>query len=451
MRKMVFEKFLQEVPQYERFMTLEEIEKEFNKNLKTSVVEKKIIGNTIENKPLYMYELGKGEKTAMIIGVPHSDEPLGSLDLTFFVQWMIAHPEADFFNWRWLIIPVLEQRGMKMNEGWLSNFGSLEYMAKYNFREPTEDQYEWSFPFTYKNYEWTQTRPEANAVKETLRSEKPNLLCGLHHSGFYDTYYYFSHDLPEAYPELRELATNLQLPLSQNAPDVPFGETLTPGFYKMYGLKDYFNYYSKNEPESLLRLRRGACSDEWYQEEIGGFSFNCEVPLFNSLVNRDDKISNRKLKELLQERKAKEQTIIQYCTENLTKLEPSFNVAEPVLLNSLMKHLSTAILSLEHDELRKQLATERNATNFEVFENDIMSDVTNLLLIGQLWHVAKTINQNQKETKITKLIEDLDYKIKTLATTTQIKGKFAPFSIQKLVRMQLGSILIISNILLNDE
>jgi len=442
-------KILQEVPNYDRFLTLKEIQTLISETFENASVEKRTIGRTIEGKPLHMHVVGKGKKTAMIIGVPHSDEPLGSLVTTYFVKWMITNPEAEFFNWRWLIIPVLEQRGMKMNEGWFGNLNSFVDLAKYSFREPTEDQFEWSFPFTYKNYKWTHPRPEAYAVKEVLKKEKPDLLCGLHHSGFYDTYYYFSRDLPQAYPKLMKLSANLQLPLSHADPDVPFGKMLTSGFYQMYGLKDYFDYYSQNEPERLLSMRRGACSDEYYQEKVGGFSFNCEVPLVQSAIQKDKKLSERKLKNLLQDRRNTEQTTAQYCIEILAKLESFFNVADPVLLNSLMKNVSTAIMTLEHDELRKQRATERNATNFEVFENDIMVGVTNLLLLGQLWRVATTINQNKKEPQIMSLVNELEHKIKVFAEKTQNQGAFKALPIKKLVKMQLGSILIIADILAN--
>jgi hypothetical protein len=450
MNKQHFKRLLHEVPSFKRFLTLKEIQTLTDETCENTLIEKITIGHTIENKPLNMYAMGKGKKTAMIIGVPHSDEPLGSLVTTYFMKWMIANIEAEFFNWRWLIIPVLEQRGMRMNEGWFSNLNSLEDMAKYTFRESTEDQCEWSFPFTYKNYEWSHSRPEAQAVKETLKAEKPNLLCSLHHSGFYETYYYFSRDLPEAYPKLTELASDLQLSLSHAAPDVPFGKMLTSGFYKMYGLRDYFDYYSQKQPEGVSSLRRGACSDEWYQENIGGFSFNCEVPLFKSTAKKDNNRSDRKLKNLLQKRKNKERGIIQYCIKGLAKLEPYFNVADPVLLNSLMKHLSNAILFLEHDELQKQYASDRHATNFEIFNNDIMIDVTNLLLLGQVWRVAETIHHKTKVKQLARLIVDLEEKIKFLVDRSKARGEFEALPLQKLIQMQLGSILIIADVLSNS-
>jgi len=442
-----FAKILREVPDYSRFLRVNEIEDIAGNFRQHPSIEERVIGKTAENTPLKMYMMGSGEKTALIIGVPHSDEPLGSLVTVYFVDWMLKHPEVDFFGWRWLIIPVLEQRGMRMNEGWFGSWGSLVETAKFYFREPTENQYEWTFPFEYKNYKWVHPRPESTAVKEIIKDEKPDLLCNLHHCGFYNTYFYFSRDLPEAYPRLRRLSDNLGLPLSTSNPDVPFGKVLTPGFYQMYGLRDYIDYYTRHEPENLLTMRRGSTSDEWYQDTIGGFSFNCEVPLLESSVKRDNEVSDQKLQGLLEKRREKRAATIDYCIDVLTKLEPFFRFSDPVLLGSVLKHVASAKLELEVAEAKRQAVENRDATNFEVFENDLMVDVTDLLLLGQVWRVAETIRANQSKTKAGNITARIDRKIRALAKKINGQGGFAPIPLQKLIKMQLGSILVIADVL----
>jgi hypothetical protein len=444
-----FTKILREVPDYSRFLKVNEIEDIAGNFRQYPSIEERVIGKTAENTPLKMYVMGSGDKTALIIGVPHSDEPLGSLVTIYFIDWMAKHPEVDFFGWRWLIIPVLEQRGMRMNEGWFGSWGSLVDTAKFYFREPTENQYEWTFPFEYKNYKWMHPRPESTAVKETIKDEKPDLLCNLHHCGFYDTYFYFSRDLPEAYPKLRRLSDNLGLPLSTSNPDVPFGKILKPGFYQMYGLRDYIDYYSRYEPENLLTMRRGSTSDEWYQDTIGGFSFNCEVPLLESSVKKDNAVSDQKLRGLLEKRREKRADTINYCIDVLTNLEPFFCFSDPVLLGSLLKHVASAKLELEFAEVRKQAVEKRDATNFEVFENDLMVDVVDLLLLGQVWRVAETIRVNQSKTEVENITAGIDRKIMALAKKTACRGGFAPIPLQKLIKMQLGAILIIADVLTN--
>ncbi|TRO52329.1 hypothetical protein E2P61_04050, partial [Candidatus Bathyarchaeota archaeon] len=105
-----FNKILNEVPEYSRFLRVNEIEEYAGKFRQYPSVIERTIGRTAENNPLKMYSMGNGDKTALIIGVPHSDEPLGSLVSIQFIDWMTRNPEVNFFGWRWLIIPVLEQR-----------------------------------------------------------------------------------------------------------------------------------------------------------------------------------------------------------------------------------------------------------------------------------------------------------------------------------------------------
>ena len=445
-----FTQILGDVPSYSRFLRVNEIEALAANFRQHPSVQEKTIGRTAENKPLKMFAVGSGEKTALIIGVPHSDEPLGSLVTVYFVDWMLKHPEVDFFGWRWLIIPVLEQRGMRMNEGWFSNWGSLVDTAKSYFREPTENQYEWTFPFEYKKYKWVHSRPESNAVKEVIKDEKPDLLCNLHHCGFYDTYFYFSSDLPEAYPRLRALSNKLGLPLSTSNPDVPFGKVLTPGFYQMYGLRDYIDYYSRYEPENLLTMRRGSTSDEWYQDTIGGFSFNCEVPLLKSSVKKNNEVSKHKLRALLEKRREKRAATISYCIDVLNELEPLFRFSDPVLLGSVLKHVASAKLELEFAEAKIQATGNCAATNYELFESDLMVDVADLLLLGQVWRVAEAIRVNQNTTEAGNITARIDRKIMALAEKTTSRGGFTAIPLQQLIKMQLGSILIIADVLTND-
>ena len=163
-----FNKILNEIPTYTRFLNVYEIDNLVNLIAEMPGVKYKNIGKTVDDKPLKMLDIGDNKKTALIIGVPHSDEPLGSLVVTYFARWLANYPEENCFGWRWLLIPILEHRGMKLNEGWFNMSESIAAMAKSSFREPTEDQYEWTFPIRYDDFQWTQSRPQTLAIKDVL-------------------------------------------------------------------------------------------------------------------------------------------------------------------------------------------------------------------------------------------------------------------------------------------
>jgi len=444
-----FEDVYRDIPTYGRFLKVDEIDYLVNSILKFPNVEYKTVGTTIENEPLKMLEIGKGEKTALITGVPHSDEPLGSLVVTFLARWLASHPEKDFFGWRWLFIPILERRGMRLNEGWFNMPHSFAALSKSNFREPTEDQYEWTFPIEYGQHMWNKSRPETLAVKKVLEEEKPDLLCNLHHSGFYNAYYYLSRELPEIYNDLRKLAKSCRLPISDSSPDVPFGKMFEPGFYQMYGLKDYIDYYKEKDPDILTTIRRGACSDEWYSDKIGGFSFNCEVPLYLSAKLQDKDSSTKSNKKVLTNRYNRKKNRVKYSIKLINLMEDCADLADPLLLDVAEKHVANAQISLDHEKRILDKAQDKIITKSEVFENEVMADIFDLFFLGQIWRVAESICIKGGNPKICSLMDSLDIELKTIEKNIQEKGNFYQLPIRNSVKMQLGSILIIAEALKN--
>jgi len=442
-----FQKILNEIPTYTRFLNVNEIDNLVSLITEMPNVKCKIIGQTVNDEPLIMIDIGEKDKTALIIGVPHSDEPLGSLVVTYFARWLAAHPEANYFGWRWLFVPILERRGMRLNEGWFNMPESFAAMAKSSFREPTEDQYEWTFPIEYEDYKWSQSRPETIAIKTVLEKEKPELLCNLHHSGFTNGYYYLSEDFPEIYPKLRKFSTSLRIPLSDISPDVPFGKMFSPGFYQMYGLKDYLEYYKKKDPLILPALRRGACSDEWYQKNIGGFSFNCEVPMYLSHKLKDKTPSKKSFKKMIEQRYKRKKSRVNYSIKILDKLKDYENMADSILFTLAKKHIANAQLSLDHEKRILEKTEDKTVTKAEKFENSVLEDLFDLYFLGQIWRVAENICVKGGAPKICQLMETSDIEIKSIAKSVQERGAFYQVPIRNSVKMQLGSILIIAEAL----
>lgn len=441
--KGLFRSLFKDVPNYSRFLQVWEVDDVIRRLGEHQTIKTSVIGHSRFGEPITALEMGGGDRTAVLIGVPHSDEPLGSLVATFFARWMATHTEEDFFGWRWIIIPMLERDGMKLNEGWFNSFATHTSMVKSYFREPTEDQYEWTFPIEYKDYEWFRSRPETLAVKSLLEEERPELLFGLHHCGFYDAYYYLSEDLPEVYPELRKLSIELRIPLSEKAPDVPFGHAFEPGFYKMYGLKDYIDYYTKTSPELLATLQRGACSDEWYQKEIGGFSFNCEVPMFRSPCMSDKGMSGQSYRAIQTAKLKRRKGMVRYSTKFFDKLEPYAEFANPVLFDAAVKHLENARISLRQEEKEVTKVEEREATNAEVFENGVMADLFDLFFLGQIWRVAESIVLGGGPRVVCRAMDTVDIDIKVRGKSIREAGRFYQIPIRSAVKMQLGSLGII--------
>lgn len=437
------------VPSYTRFLSVHEIDGLIKDIKEIPGIKNRVIGNTVNGEDLSLLEIGDSDHTALIIGVPHSDEPLGSLVITYFARWLAQHPhEVKSLGWRWLFIPILERRGMRLNEMWFNVPDSFAAMAKATFREPTEDQYEWSFPIEYEGYQWTVSRPETRLVQKIIKQEQPQLLCGLHHSGFTNGYYYFSQDIPELYPKLRRFATNLRIPLADRAPDVPFGKMFSPGFYQMYGLRDYLEYYSKKDPKVILSLKRGACSDEWYQDTISnGFSFNCEVPMFLTPKLQDNTPSLLSYRAMMQQRYQRKKIRVEYSRKLLDKIQEYSHLADTLFYDMAQKHVANAQISLAHEKHVLSKMEDRPVSKAELFENMVIADLFDLFFLGQIWRVTESICIKGVTPKICRLMEAADVEITSLAKNIEQQGNFYQVPLRTAVKMQLGSLLIIAETL----
>lgn len=446
-----FHEVYKDIPTYSRFLKVNEIDQLIDSIVCLPHVRYRKIGNTIDEEPLGMLEIGSGEKTALIMGVPHSDEPLGSLVVTFFARWLAKHPEKNNYGWKWLFIPILERRGMRLNEGWFNMSNSLSDMAKATFREPTEDQYEWTFPIEYDQYSWQKPRPETLAVKQLIEKEKPDLMCSLHHCGFHNAYFYLSCNIPEVYDDLRKLAKTCRIPLSNTAPDVPFGVMYEPGFYQMYGLMDYITYYKEKDPIILTTIKRGACSDEFYKKTIGGFSFNCEVPLYLTAKLQKTGLSKMKRKKMMSERFQQKKNRLYYSKMMFRLILDYADDADPLLIDSAEKHFINAQTSLDHEKRLLENLEDTPANKSEVFESEVQTDIIDLFFLGQIWRVAESICIKGGNPRICKIMDAVDIQIKNLGKKVQESGNFYQVPIRNSVQMQLGSILIISNALKEKE
>lgn len=442
-----FKAVLRGVPSYSRFHTLWELDQLISKIARLPGVEHCVIGKTKAGEPISMLEIGSGARTCMMIGVPHSDEPLGSLVATYFAQWLAIHPHEDCFSWRWLIVPVLERTGMRLNEGWFNTFENYASMTKTYFRRPTEDQYEWTFPIRYGDYVWDRPTPETSAVMRVLERERPELLYGLHSSTFHDAYYYLSGDLPDVYPELRKLSSKVRIPLADKVPDIPFGKAYAHGFYAMYGLEDYIRYFSEADPEVLKTMKRGACSDEWYRHEVGGFSFNCEVPLYRSSKSLDTRPSGKSLEAILRDRYKRHKGVVRYADEMMRKLAPQAHHADPVLYESTRKQVEDTLTMLPHEKRSIAGSEDRIASNAEDFEQGPLSDAYDMLFLGQVWRVSESICLTGGLPKVCDTMDMIEIRLASLAKSVKDAGGFYQVPLKSAVKMQLGSLLLIADAL----
>ena len=152
---------------------------------------------------------------------------------------------------------------------------------------------------------------------------------------------------------------------------------------------------------------------------------------------------------MIQQRYKRKKSRLEYSIKLLDKLKEYENMADPILISSAKKHITNAQLSLEHEKRILEKAEDKTITKAEKFENSVLEDLFDLFFLGQIWRVTENICIKGGAPKICQLMETSDLEIKSLAKSVQERGAFYHIPIRNSVKMQLGSILIIAEVLKN--
>ena len=89
----LFEKLLEEVPDYEYFLTAEELDESSRKLAERfpDAVTLRVIGRSREGKDLLCLKIGDEPRTALMFGLPHPNEPIGTMMLEWLEDDTVAH------------------------------------------------------------------------------------------------------------------------------------------------------------------------------------------------------------------------------------------------------------------------------------------------------------------------------------------------------------------------
>jgi len=162
---------LARVPAFREFMTLEEL----GASSRALVAEfpglarLETVGASAEGRPIELLTIGHGAKPALLVGVPHPNEPIGTLTLEFLCRLLCedgdlrARLDATVYA-----VKVADPDGFVLNQGWFKGqFSPLRYALDY-YRPPHREQVEWSFPVEYKTLRFATPSPETAAVMRVM-------------------------------------------------------------------------------------------------------------------------------------------------------------------------------------------------------------------------------------------------------------------------------------------
>ena len=274
------------MPDQREFLTLEEL-RESSRRLVAEfpgVARLETVGASAEGRPIELLTIGQGRTPALFLGVPHPNEPIGTLTLEFLCRLLCEDAELRArLDATVYAIKVADPDGLVLNEGWFKGaFSPLRYALDY-YRPPHREQVEWSFPIEYRTLRFTTPSPETACVMRVMERVRPRFFYSLHNAGFCGVYFYVSHERPALFAALHRLVASQGLPLHRGEPEVPYLRTLAPAIYALFGIDETYEFMARTlgeDPAPLIEA--GTSSDDWLRRVSDAFSLVCELPYYTA-------------------------------------------------------------------------------------------------------------------------------------------------------------------------
>jgi hypothetical protein len=430
---------MEEVPEYRVFYNVDELNANSERLAHQHPSKAKLfpIGKSRNGEQIKALQIGKGKNTALLVGFPHPNEPIGSMTLEY-LSWCIAEDQLlGEFDFTWYIVKCIDPDGARLNEGWFKGpFTPLNYALNY-YRPPGYQQAEWTFPIRYKTLVWDRPIPETRALMKTIQDTKPRFMYSLHNSGFGGVYFYLSAPCKPLYSKLQDLAEKENLPLHLGEPEVPYAKALAKAIFKMPSSSDEYEFMKKNgkkDPAKIINY--GTCSADHARKVAGTFSLVCETPYYYDPKIGDTSQSDVTRREavmysinLAEERHnfAKQKYLeVKRNLRGCKQKKPFIDAVEEYL-----KHFPDA-LKIQKHWAETDLKLKRKATVAEKFDSYVISRFYGLLSLGLLYRCVKKTGNENVEKEVLQHVKEWNRELEN-----QLSYKVIP--IRSVVKVQLGS------------
>jgi hypothetical protein len=316
----LLEQLLGEVPEYDRFWTVDEQIAELNALAETHPALSTLtrIGTSQLGEALWCLRIEGGPRHAICFGSPHPNEPIGCLSALHLARTLCADPALrGRLGMTWHLIPCADPDGMRLNEGWFRVPLTRTNFGRHFYRPAPSEQVEWTFPVAYKDLYFDRSLPETQALMRLIDELRPALLCPLHNSELGGAYYYLSRPAPELYPILHDLARQCSIPLDLGEPEMPYIEPYAPAIFRMSSPQDAYEFAVRMNVDPLERASGGSSTS--YAGRWGTFSIVSETPYWTHREAADRTPTSTSYREVLRRRgealKALSEDLVEVFTE----------------------------------------------------------------------------------------------------------------------------------------
>ena len=446
----IFEKLLENVPAYECFLTAEELD-ESSRALAAKypdAVTCTVIGKSRAGKDLLCLKIGNEPKTALMFGLPHPNEPIGTMMLEYLTESLAASEELRHaFGYTLYVVKAWDYDGYKMNEGWIKGPYTITNYSRNFYRPIGRQQVDWTFPVDYKELHFHDVMPESEAMMQLIDKIRPDFIYSLHNAGFGGVYWYLTKDLDQGlYESLYEAPRKQNIPIHFGEPESPALKVFYPAVFEGGGICSEYDYLEKYGIKDIAKeIDCGTCSDEYASNLCGSITFLTEMPYFY-----DSRIDDRSESDLTRADALKQK--IAWTMASNQKLKDALAISDDSLgdhnpfRDSVVCFMKSGSYEAELKMADEDPAYQVKATVAEAFDSILCSKFYRLLSYGMLVRANElalsgltepTPENGIKRAKLQKALAQSAKMHAALAEELEQEMHYSVVPIQKLVKIQL--------------
>lgn len=166
------------------------------------------LGKSRNGRDVRMISMGEGNRSVLVLGVPHPNEPVGALTCEFLISQWLQDPDFGGSDITWHFIKAIDPEGLRLNEAWCTQPLSLGNYMEHHFRPALKNQPEYSFPLNTDTYQFNEPSPENLCWQQALEWVKPDIQASLHHADHGGVFHVISDDSAGMANALSQLAVD---------------------------------------------------------------------------------------------------------------------------------------------------------------------------------------------------------------------------------------------------
>lgn len=266
--------------EFQELFTIEELDARTDALRADSRVTIQDVGRSRCGRPINMISIGEGDRDALVVGVPHANEPIGAATVERMISELLSGV-ANPRGYRWHFIKAIDPEGLRLNEPWLKRPRRVLNYLEHYFRSALDLQPEMTFPLDVPGASFHRSTPENLAWQAAFEATRPALHASLHHCDVGGAFCAASRPIPDLFGQLDSIIEKSGLTNNEYADGMIISYRLSRSVSLYPAVPEILRRAEKTGANWASPWSWGEMSPGYGEREFGTFTIITEVPLWD--------------------------------------------------------------------------------------------------------------------------------------------------------------------------